>query len=44
MSMLWTVWGAGDQALAARYRHLQAEHGDDADFPARVGVRGLEAA
>src|SRR5215470_2044318 len=36
--------GAGDQALAARYRHLQAEHGDDADLPARVGVRGLEAA
>src|SRR5215471_2011575 len=36
--------GAGDQALAAPYRHLQAEHGDDADLPARVGVRGLEAA
>ena len=36
--------GAGDQAFAARHRHLQAEHGDDADFPARIGVRGLEAA
>src|SRR6266404_1497150 len=36
--------GAGDQAFAARHRHLQAEHGDDADLPARVGVRSLEAA
>src|ERR1700730_713715 len=36
--------GAGDQAFTVRHRHLQAEHGDDADLPARVGVRGLEAA
>src|SRR5215472_18817989 len=36
--------GAGDQAFATRHRHLQAKHGDDADLPARVGVRGLEAA
>jgi hypothetical protein len=25
--------GAGDQTFAARPRHLQAEHGDDADLP-----------
>src|ERR1044071_7788158 len=36
--------GAGDQTFAARPPHLQAEHGNDADLPARVGVRRLEAA
>src|ERR1051326_1011085 len=35
---------ARDQAFTARLRHLQAEHGDDAELAARVGVRGLKAA
>src|SRR5262249_46885846 len=42
--MLWTVWALAIRLSPPRHRHLQAEHGDDADLPARVGVRGLEAA